>query len=414
MSGLGFDPRAFRDRVGRRLIGAYLASLIGDYMVLAAMPIAVAALHGGAWAIASVLAAQGFAVLGGLVVGGLIGDRLPRRNIMIAADVVRFGSQAFVAVLLVAGDAAVWELLVTQVIHGLATGCFLPSADAIIPEALGADAVQATNGSKGAAMSIAAISGPALGGTAAAVVGPGWAMAADAATFAISAWLLTGVTLLRREEEEEQKSLAEQLREGWAAFMSRPWLASVVLLWTLINALAIAPFFVLGPILAQDRWGGASSWAVMLFALGVGELIGSLMATRWRPDRPLVAALKWVTLWAVPVTLMATGAPFPLVVATLIPAGFGLMSFEVVWKTTVQTQIPDKQRARVIAMDFIGSFAVLPFGFLFGAGFATAISASAALLVGAILVVGSTAIVLALPSVRGVQARPATPGGEVA
>lgn len=407
-----FDPRAFRDRVGRRLIGSYLASLVGDYMVLAAMPIAVASLHGGAWAIAVVLAAQGFAVLGGLVVGGLIGDQLPRRSIMIAADVVRLVSQAAVAVLLIMGDATVWELVVAQLIHGIATGCFLPAADAIVPEAVGEDAVQATNGSKGTAWSIAAITGPVLGGTVAAALGPGWAMAADAATFAVSASLLTGVPLVRRQQVEPQ-AIGEQFREGLAVFASHPWLGSIVVQWTLINSVAIAPFFVLGPVLSNQHWGGPGSWALMLFALGVGELFGSLTATAWRPDRPLVASLRRVMLWAVPVALMAAGAPFPLIIAALLPAGFGLMSFDVVWKSTLQREIPEHQRARVIALDLLGSFAVIPFGFLFGAGVAAAISPSAALLAGAILVVGSTGIVLALPSVRGLHARPTTPGGEV-
>lgn len=208
----GLDPRALREPVGRRLVGSYLASLVGDYMVLAAVPIAVASINGGAWAIGAVLAVQAFAVLAGLPAGGLIGDRLPRRTIMIAADLVRFGSQAAVAVLLILGHAALWELLLTQAIHGTATGIFMPSAEAIVPDVVGADGIQPTNGAKQAAWSIAAIVGPALGAAIAAAVGAGWAMAADAATFVLSAALLTGVPASPRKEEPQ--SIGEQFREA--------------------------------------------------------------------------------------------------------------------------------------------------------------------------------------------------------
>lgn len=389
----------------RRLIGSYFASLLGDFMVVAAMPFVVAGIGGGADAIGLVLATQAAAVVLALPAGGVVGDRVSRRTVMIAADLARFGSQAVLAVLLIAGDAALWQLVVAQAIHGLGTGIFMPAADAIVPEAVGPASIQSTNGMKQTAWSIAGIAGPALGATVIAVVGAGWAMAADAATFGLSALLVTGLPAAKPKARAAKATIWADLREGVTAFRERPWMAPVVLQWTLVNAVAIAPFFVLGPVLSQERFDGAEGWAIMLIALAIGECFGGLKSTSWKPGRPLVAALLLTTLWAVPLTLLAAGAPIGLVAVALTIAGFGLSTFDTFWRTTVHTEIPAEQRARVTSVDLFGSLAVVPFGFLLGAWFEEALGASTGLILGAVFMVVSTAVVLSFPSVRHLKPR---------
>lgn len=130
-----------RERAVRLVVGADLASLVGTFMVLAAMPFAVLSIGGSAVWVAAVLAAQGLSLAAFLPIGGVLGDRFPRKSVMIAADLLRLGSQAVLAVLLLTGSASLWQLVAAQVIHGIGTGLFMPAASAIVPDAVRGEAV---------------------------------------------------------------------------------------------------------------------------------------------------------------------------------------------------------------------------------------------------------------------------------
>src|SRR6266568_2143803 len=63
-----------------------------------------------------------------LLVGGVFADRLPRRGVMLTADVTRMGIQAATAALLLSHTARVWELIVLQAFAGAATAFFNPAS----------------------------------------------------------------------------------------------------------------------------------------------------------------------------------------------------------------------------------------------------------------------------------------------
>jgi len=391
-----------RESRARRLIGSEFASLIGDGMVFTAMPFAVLAVGGGALEISVVLGAQGLGLAGTVLFGGVVGDRFARRSVMVFADVLRLVPQAVVATLLVAGHASFGQLVATQLVHGIGTGLFMPASVAIVPDAVRGELVQPTNALKQVARAIASALGPALGAGACAVVGPGLALGADAATFGVSAVLLAGIPARRREPSGT--GWLDELREGWAEFRLRRWMQSVTVQFTVVNALVLAPFFVFAPITAQERLGGVAGWGLLLTALAVGEAGGGFLATRWRPERPLVAATAAFAVWVVPLLLLAVLAPLPLIGVALIAAGFGQAVFAVLWETTVQSQVGEAERSRLSSFEMFGSLAFVPFGFVVGGLVEQTIGAGAGLIGGAILLGTSAAVVVALPSVRSLKA----------
>ena len=70
--------------------------------------------------------------------GGVWADRLPRRAVMIAADLIRLGTQTATAVLLIGGTMHVWELAVLQSIAGACGGFFNPASTALVPQTVSA------------------------------------------------------------------------------------------------------------------------------------------------------------------------------------------------------------------------------------------------------------------------------------
>lgn len=183
--------------------------------------------------------------------------------------------------------------------------------------------------------------GPAIAGILIATAGPGWAFAAGAASFLLSAALLAGVRVRAEQPATAaRRSLIGELIEGWTEFCRRTWLWAVVVEFALLNALVFAPFQVLGASVANQSLGGAGAWATILTATGLDALAGGIVALSWRPERPLLAGTLVIASWALPLLLLATAASVGLIAAAVALAGGGLALFSAIWETTLQSHVP--------------------------------------------------------------------------
>src|SRR5688572_5616839 len=98
-------PEALRERSFRLLFLAQATSLLGDGMVSVALAFAVLELTGSAADLGIVLAARTAPLVVFLLVGGVWADRLPRRRVMLVADLVRLVTGGAMAALVIAGSA---------------------------------------------------------------------------------------------------------------------------------------------------------------------------------------------------------------------------------------------------------------------------------------------------------------------
>jgi len=109
------------------------ASLLGDGMIGVALSFAVLDATGSVSDLGFVFAARSIPLVGFLLAGGVLADRLSRRTVMVSADLVRLVSQGIVAVLLIGGHVRLWELIVLQAVHGSATAFFNPALKGLTP-----------------------------------------------------------------------------------------------------------------------------------------------------------------------------------------------------------------------------------------------------------------------------------------
>lgn len=396
-----------RERSARRFLAAQLASISGDFMVIAALPFAVFAIGGSTAQVGVAFGAGAFFELLVVVFGGAVGDRHQRRSIMISADCVRFSSQAVLAILLVLGVAEFWQLLIVQIILGASTAFFNPAMNGFVPEVVPVTRLQDANALVTMAVAAGTMLGPAMAGALIATVGVGWAFALDALTFAGSALLLRGISVPPGPRRESGGSLLGDVREGWTEFRKRTWLWVVVGEFALFNALVLGPFQMLGASMAVESLGGLGAWATILTALGIGRIGGGFLALFWHPRRPLSTATLLIGSWAVPLTLLAIAAPVLAIALTAALAGAALSVFGAIWDTTLQS-VPADQRSRMGAYDWLGSLALLPIGYFIAVGGQSLLGAEAILIAGACLVLAATAIVVPLPAIRGMRGALAT------
>src|SRR3954470_9764326 len=110
--GLSERFRVLRIREFRLLLGGQAVSVFGDRMVVVALAFAVLEVGGSPSAVGLVLGSGALALVGSLLIGGVVADRTSRRTVMVSADLVRVVSQGTMAALLIAGAADVWMLAV--------------------------------------------------------------------------------------------------------------------------------------------------------------------------------------------------------------------------------------------------------------------------------------------------------------
>ena len=204
----------------RLLFAGQALSVIGDRITPVAIAFAVLAI-GDATDLGLVLAASGVPFALFAIAGGVVSDRVGRRNVMIASDVVRTASQALTAVLLLTGSAEVWMLVVLAAVYGTAAAVFMPALIGLIPQTVPPDRLQEANALLGFTRSIATVGGPAVAGIVIALSGPGEAIALDAATFAVSAACLAALRLRPRAADAPETEADEGLRPAAAGRLAR-------------------------------------------------------------------------------------------------------------------------------------------------------------------------------------------------
>ncbi len=403
---------ALRDRNFRLLFAARGISYVGTYLAPIAVAFAVLDLGGSATEVGLSFAAWTIAQVSTLAFGGVVGDRFPRRLVMIASDAGSFAVRTAMGVLLVTGHAQVWELIALQACGGAAVAFYSPASYGLVREVVREDLLQQANSYLAIARYAAFPLGAATGGTIVATVGSGTALLFDAGTYGASVLLLS---LVRVDSlARAGQSFLRELRDGWSAFVEHTWMWVLVLWIALYFLLTYAPFFVLGPYIAKHSMGGAGSWGVVVTGEGIGALLGSIAGLRFRPRRPLVATGLLFVPTSIQSVLLAYHAPVELLAPAAALAGFAFACGSVVWDSTVQRMIPPDKLARVSAYGWMGAMVFLPAGYALAGPISSAVGMRGYLLFGAGWLVASTLAVVRVRSVREVTAEPVVEAAPVA
>jgi MFS family permease len=386
----------------RLLSACSVISVGGSQLAAVAMPFAVLRSGGSAGDVGYVAAAELIAMIGTLLLGGTIADRAPRHHVMMAAEALQAVAQGIAAALLLTGHAHVWQLAVVAAAGGAGFGFYYPAAQGLLPQTVQPSQLAQANALFRTGRNAASIGGAALGGILTGLAGPGWALAADAATFAAAAALRAGMRF-QRLPRGETASAFRDLRDGWREFSSRRWLWAVVAQFTVVTGIYAAAMQVLGPLTAQADLGGARSWGLITAAYAVGAVAGGLVMTRYRPERLLVAGLLSVPAYSLLLFALAVPLPVPLDLAAALVAGGSLEVFTVCWATTLQQEIPPDKLSRIASYDALGGIALTPVATAVAGPAAAALGTGAVLIVGGAVVAALPVLVLLTPDVRHVR-----------
>ncbi|MEV3984857.1 MFS transporter [Nonomuraea sp. NPDC049758] len=369
--------------------GARTISLLGDAMMPVASALAIGKVYGIA-GVGFVLALWTASAVLVMLFGGVVADRIGPRRLMIGADVVRVVTQAVVAVAFLDGAPPFALLLAMAFLSGMAAGVFEPCVNGMVP--LVAEDAQRANATLKIAEAVTQLAGPALAGILVVATGPVFVYTVDAATFLVSAVCLLLVRVA--VPTPEPSDVLSDLRRGWEEFKARSWMWSVILVWVFWGVLVVGPYVPLSSQVIGADYG----W--VMAALGLGTVLGGLVAIRLKPRRPLAAgAVALIGYVAVPLSV-ALGPPLPVLMAGHLLGGCAMAFWSVMWSTTVQTQVAPDVLNRVNAYQVAGSVAGMAVGQAL-AGPVTALVEPRVFMLGSALV--TVGVVTALLVIRPVR-----------
>lgn len=384
-------------------------SLVGDAAIPAALGIAVYLATGSTGDLALVLACAMVPKLLLLPLGGVVGDRFNARTVALTTDLVRCVTQLFVGAELLSGTPALWQIALAEALGGAAGAFSMPTVSPLIRGTVAESELLRANALMSVVSSATRIGGPAVAGALVLTAGPGWAFVLDGASFAVSAALLAAIKV--RHVPIPRRSLTVDLKEGWSEVRGRDWYWTSLLAHAAWNG-AAAVLMTLGPALFLHDLGGEGVWLTFLQTGAAGLLIGSLVAGRARPRRPVLTANLGGALYALPLCLLAVHAPVAVSVAAYGIALAGLGFLNPVWETAVQSAVPAHALARVTSYDWLLSLGAMPLGYALAPLAASAWGAEVPLAVAGLLVGGACLATAAVPGVRRFKA-PAGPAEAV-
>jgi MFS family permease len=346
----------------RLLALANFGSGVGTWLAFVALTVDVwDRTHSGVW-VAALLIADFLPVIAiGLLVGPLV-DRLSRRRLMVASDLLRF------LVFLALPFANSPELIIgLAAIAGFATGFFRPAVYAGLPNLVEDRELPSANALVQSIEATTTIVGPLIGGVLVAASGPGAAYWINAATFLFSAALLVRIPRdLLQAARATTAGHWRDLKEGFALITGSRALLTVLIAWN-VGMLGNAGVNVAEIKLAKDSFdAGDFGFGLLVGSAGLGVALGSLSAGTWVERRGASGVYgAGLGLMAIGIAAAAAAPNVWVAAPAVMVSGAGNGIALVCNVLFVQRGAPDQLRGRVFTVLMSSNYAVFLVGMLF-------------------------------------------------
>jgi MFS family permease len=339
---------------------AGLVSLMGDWMLIVALPITVYQLTGSALATGGVLIANKLSALFLGSVAGVFVDRWDRKRTMVVANLVR----APVLLLLGAVDSAerVWIVYVVAATVSAVGQFFRPAENALLPRLVGQEDLVPANALNALNDNLSRLAGPALGGLVALWFGLGGVVAVDAASYLVAAGMIAAIATSTRPDQTPPPDTTVVSATG--AVIWREWLAGLRLirdnpvLRVVFGVFAVAS---LGEGVMQTAFwiyidqalgGGTREAGWLLSAQAAGSLVGAVVIGAWAKTQPPVSLLGWGAIGVGLIDLMIFNYPafvagIWLGLVLMAVDGVAATAFGTGYTTALQAEAADAYRGRV-------------------------------------------------------------------
>ena len=319
--------------------------------------------------------------------GGVIADRLPRRNLLLMTQTAMMVLAFALAALTFVGLVQPGHILGFAFFLGIANAFDAPARQSFVLEMVSREDLTNAIALNSTMFNAATAVGPAVGGLLYAALGPAWCFTINGASFLA---VITALLLMRLKSSSSIPRHGSALADVAAGI---GYVRKNVVPRTVITHLAVISLFGISFVSLMPAWavnvlgGDAATNGFLQSARGVGALSGALMIAAFGG---FIMRGKLLTLgsFIMPLTLLAFSAVrwLPLSLLTLVGVCWGFMVFANSSNALMQSQVPDELRGRVMSIFTLAFFGLMPVGAL--------LAGSAAAWIGEPLTVALAALVL--------------------
>lgn len=357
------------EQQGFRLLwmGAFLSS-IGTWVQDVALSWLIHTQTGDAFYLGLRRFAQDVPLLGLMLIGGAVADRVDRRLVLLSSQIVQMALAALLAILFYSGHLGIVAILVTAFLAGLAQSQSAPTYQAVLPTLVPRPQIPNAVALNSLQFNLSRAIGPVIAGLLLAWIGTGACFVVNTGSFVVVILVLLWIRF--PSPSRTSGTLGQDLREGIRHVSTTPILRTLTLLAGAASFLGF-PLMTFLPTIAGDVLGtGASGYSLLLTSLGVGSMIGAL-TTAQRGAAPQRGRLTLVYLAAFGVVTIAAvlSTSLWLVTALLAASGYTLTTALSTLSSLVQEHTPDELRGRVLSIFGLAFRGGLPLGSLVGGVF---------------------------------------------
>ncbi len=379
-----------------------LVSLFGSWMQMTAQGFLVYELTHSPAYLGYVGFAAGIPTWLFMVYGGVVADRMPRRNILIATQGSMMVLAFILAYLTFTGIVEPWHIVALAFFLGIANAFDAPSRQAFVLELVKREDLTNAIALNSTMFNSAAAVGPAVAGITYAVFGPAACFMINGITFIGVIIALLVMKLDARSRTPNRKSAIMQLKEGISYTINHLQIRTLIMLVAVISLFGIS-YATLIPAWAVNILNGdAATNGFLQSARGAGSLVSALVIAslgRFQFKGKLLTAGSFMFPALLIVFSLMRWLPLSLLV--LFGAGYSIMLVFNLANALVQTLVSDELRGRVMGVYTASFFGLMPVGALLMGTLAEYFGSVAAIISGAaVTLVISLLIYLLVPSLR--------------
>jgi len=336
-------------------------SLSGTWMQSVAQGLLVLHLTGSGTALGLVASLQALPVLLFGAWGGVIADRLPKRQILYATQSIPGVASLLMGYLVISGAAEVWMIDLLALVLGFAKVFDNPARQTFLREMVGTDLITNVISLNSMELNLARVIGPTIAGIMVATIGLGACFIANGLSFGV---VIAMLLMMRTSELRPGRRLPRakgQLLEGFRYVRSEPAIRTPLLMMAIIGTFTYE-FQVLLPLLGEYTFGrDESGYAALTAAMGLGAVAGGLYTAGRRGNassRLVVSA----AMFGLTMLLVSIAPSFPLAVLAMVAVGFCSINFTSLGNATLQLTSAPEMQGRVMSLWSIAFLGTTPIG----------------------------------------------------
>lgn len=347
-------------------------SLIGTWMQKTAVSWVVYSLTNSKFMLGVSLFASMFPTFILTSIGGVVADRYDRHRVLIITQVISMIQAIALTLVVYFGHNVIWGIIGLSVLLGAVNAFDVPARQSLVyemvddkkylPNAL------ALNSSM---VNLSRLIGPAIAGFAIEAFGDVTCFGINAVSFIAVIISLLCMKLPIYHSKGHTKSILGELKEGLAYLKHEPEIRFLLLMLGLVG-LFVTPFVTLIPVFARDIFHGtATTFGFIDSAIGLGAFAGAIYLASQKSTANLRRILAVNTcILGTGLALFSHATNYPLALASVTFAAFGMMSQVTIVNTIIQTTVAPEMRGRIISFYAMVAFGMQPIGSLLIGGVA--------------------------------------------